>query len=184
MNNDNVDFKIERHPELNSLNKELELIDLAVNNRAKPYGYIEAGEALSKVQKDSWFKYKYNSFDEFCLDRYQFLGEQGLKLIRASEVANILKDKEFIVLPEYESHARNLTKFLTYNQHNIIHAIWLELTSSNKKITVRRVKNLADKYSESSEYSSFPSTTPRLDSTSPHLHKSTPQKESPYFRVC
>jgi hypothetical protein len=171
MNNNNIDSKIERHPELNFLNQELELVDLAVSNRAKPYGYIEAGEALSKVQKDSLFKYKYNSFDEFCLDRYNFLGEQGLKLIRASEVAQILKDKGFTRLPKYESHARNLTKFINYDQQNIIAAIWLELTSSNKGISVRGTKRIADKYSKSSNSSSYPSTFVDSASTPLDSHK-------------
>ena len=70
MNNNNTDSRQFNHPELNSLNQELELIDLAVSSHAKPYGYIEAGEALNKVQEQELFKQLYNSFDEFCLDRY------------------------------------------------------------------------------------------------------------------
>ena len=159
MNNDSIDSKIERHPELNSLNQELELIDLAVNNHARPHGYIEAGEALKKAQEQQIFKHLYNSFDEFCFNRYQFQVEQGYKLIRASDVANLIKNKGFCILPEIESHARCFTKLLRQNQSDIITAVWLELTSSSESITAKRIKDFIYKYSKNSS-ASFISTNP------------------------
>lgn len=169
MNNGNIGSKTEMHPELNSLNNDLKVIDLAVLNRAKPYGYIEAGDALHRVHNEKLFNHLYNSFDEFCLNRYQFLAEQGFKLIRASDIAKLLKDKGFTTLPEFESHARNLSKLLTYNQHDLIADIWLEVTSSGKKITVRKIKNLVDRYSQSSGFISSGSTAPQKVVATPHV---------------
>ncbi len=74
--------------------------------------YRIAGEALRMIKEQGLYKSQYNTYDEYCRQRWNITPQHANRMIKATEVVESIAESEPIgsVLPKLESQARALAK--------------------------------------------------------------------------
>ncbi|HEY9697036.1 MAG TPA: hypothetical protein V6D10_07220 [Trichocoleus sp.] len=72
--------------------------------------FWEVGDALSTIQTQRLYRAQFDTFEDYCRERWQFSSDYAYKLIRGAETIATLKSADVSNLPTTESQTRELTK--------------------------------------------------------------------------
>ncbi len=72
--------------------------------------FFQVGIALSEIKKKELYREEYSTFQEYCRFRWNFQRNYAVRLIRAADITQTLKEEgNFEILPQTEFEARELS---------------------------------------------------------------------------
>lgn len=102
--------------------------------------FIEVGEALLQIRDAQLYRQSHNTFEEYCLKKWDISVRQSQRLINASIVVNNLKESDQLVaLPTSEYQVRSLAPLPPEQQRQI----WEAVATTQEPITGSRVQAMA-----------------------------------------
>lgn len=104
--------------------------------------FMKVGAALLEIRDARLYRQDYNTFEEYCQERWGMVRRQADRLISAAEVAENLRPMGLI--PTSERQVRPLTKLEPEEQT----IVWQRATETapNGKVTAAHVQSVADEY--------------------------------------
>ena len=105
--------------------------------------FYETGKALKIINDEKLYKFKYRSFENYCLARWDMARRTAYQLINASLVIENVRGCASI-LPENEYQARPLTKLNSDQQRVVWQRIVQEAPEG--KITAKYIKSFVDEF--------------------------------------
>ncbi len=102
--------------------------------------YIDVGKALKEIEEKKYYQIKYDTFEAYYSDRWEFKRAHAYRLINAAKVIENLSPIGDI-LPITESQVRPLTRLKTPEKQR---EAWLKVieTAPNGKITAAHVERI------------------------------------------
>ena len=94
--------------------------------------FIEVGNALLEIRESRLYRETHNTFEDYCLERWDISKTQANRLVQSSEVAHTLTP--IGVMPSTESQARELAPLL--DRPDELRDIWAEV--QDRAITEQR----------------------------------------------
>jgi phage N-6-adenine-methyltransferase len=111
--------------------------------------FIEVGTALLAIRDGQLFRDQYDTFEDYCQERWGFNSPHARRLIRAAEtVSNIQNDPIGSPLPTHESQIRPITTLRTAEEQR---AAWQKAveTAPETGITAGHVQRVVDEMTHS-----------------------------------
>lgn len=90
--------------------------------------FVEVGNALVEIRNGRLYRESHGTFEDYCLDRWQFSKTQANRLVQASEVAEALAPMG--VIPANERQARELAPLL--DEPEQLREAWAEASEDGK----------------------------------------------------
>lgn len=121
------------------LNKRLDELEEVIGKSLK--AFYEVGSALMEIRESKLYKQDYDTFEDYCRDRWDMTRQYAYNLIGSSQVVNNLKNvNNCLQIPETESQARPLTRLSVPLQQEV----WQKVveTAPQGKITARYVSRV------------------------------------------
>jgi len=105
--------------------------------------FVEVGQALMEIRERRLYREQYETFEDYCRERWGWVASRARQLIAAAEVA---KTVTMVTLPPpNERQARELVPLLRQDEAKVIE-VWRELREQyGEEVTAARVKNLVSK---------------------------------------
>lgn len=114
--------------------------------------FYDVGQALKSIRDQRLYRDQYETFEDYCRERWGFTDERARLLMRSSEVIDTLKETPTIVgvLPQNEAQVRPLITLPTEDRI----AVWQEAveTAPNGKVTGAHVQQVADDHAKTFNY--------------------------------
>lgn len=102
--------------------------------------FVEIGNALKKIHDERLYRLHYSTFDDYCVDRWQFKRKRAYQLMSGAGVVSTIVDT---VLPTKESHARELARA----PEDMRAEIWtVVLAETEFKPTASAVKTVVERF--------------------------------------
>ncbi len=105
--------------------------------------FVEVGQALMEIRDRRLYREQYETFEDYCRERWGWERAHAYRLIDSAQVAKLLSpigDK-----PKNEAQARELVPLLRQDEAKVIE-VWRELREQyGEEVTAARVKNLVSK---------------------------------------
>lgn len=98
------------HNSLSQMIPSLQQLEETIETGIK--GYIDAGQALHHIKSKKLYKGAYNTYDEYCHERWGFTPQHSNRLISAAKVVGEMQKSEPTgsVLPQSENQVRALSQ--------------------------------------------------------------------------
>jgi hypothetical protein len=115
--------------------------------------FIEIGVALKKIRDEKLYREKWNTFEAYCEDKFEFKKSQAYRLIEASEVVTKIKASPFGDELEIktETQARELAKVPEEDWQEVIDVVADSQAKTGKPATAKTFKEAAEKVAEKRE---------------------------------
>ena len=82
--------------------------------------FARVGRALQEIRDSRYYRQEYETFEDYCRDRWAMARQRAHQLIQASRVvANVNHGRQNGIVPSSERHARPLTQFKPEVQREI-----------------------------------------------------------------
>lgn len=129
----------------------LDELEIVIQNGMR--SFLSMGGALKEIRDNRYYKdvLNFDTFEEYCQDRWEMRGDYARKLIYSSETVNNLKSDTIVsLLPETESQTRPLTRLSPEDQKTV----WMKVVNENgdhitAKVVEEKVKEfLQENYVE------------------------------------
>jgi len=115
--------------------------------------FVEVGNALSEIRDNLLYRVDHDTFEDYCVDRWEMKRAYADRLIKSAEVANNLtpmgaKSENNHNFPTSERQVRPLTKLDPDEQKEV----WQEAieTAPNGKVTAKHVEEVIEARNETS----------------------------------
>jgi hypothetical protein len=108
--------------------------------------FEEMGKALALIQDRKLYREKYSRFEDYLLERWGLQKRAAYRLIDSFQTNKLLREKNFEVLPEKESVARELAGLDDETKVKV----W-ERVSDGVKVTAKAVRTVRDEITGAAE---------------------------------
>lgn len=105
--------------------------------------FVQVGHALTRIRESRLYRERYCTFEQYCLEEWEITDRYARNLRSASDVVDLLQEKQFSTLPATESQARPLIKLPREEWA----AAWEEVvgTAPNGRVTAGHVTNVVQR---------------------------------------
>lgn len=115
--------------------------------------FIDVGNALKVIQENQYYREKYQTFEQYCKERWEFSRAHAYRLIESAKVVETLSgsgDLEDESLPGRESQVRELSKIQDETARQIVweKAVSAATESNDGKITAKIIASEVKSYIE------------------------------------
>lgn len=101
--------------------------------------FVEVGNALMEIRDSNLYRVEYDTFEEYCRERWGMVASRARQLIAAAQTVTIVTQSvDNTILPQNEAQARSLTS-LPVEQQAIA---WLEATTNGQQPTAKIVETV------------------------------------------
>ena len=108
--------------------------------------FVEVGQALLEIRENKLNRLEYNTFEQYCQEKWQMKRQRSYELINASVV--IQNVSNCLQKPTTESQVRPLTRL----EPEIQNAVWKEtIEKHGENITAKKVQEVANDWKEASK---------------------------------
>lgn len=108
--------------------------------------FVEVGQALLEIRENKLYRIEYNTFEQYCQEKWQMTRQRSYELINASVV--IQNVSNCLQKPTTESQVRPLTRL----EPEIQNAVWKEtIEKHGENITAKKVQEVANDWKEASK---------------------------------
>jgi hypothetical protein len=108
--------------------------------------FVEVGQALLEIRDKKLYRIEYNTFEEYCKQKWQISRPRSYQLIEASlAIENVYPG---IQMPKNEKEVRPLTSL----EPEVQNAVWQETVEKHgENITAKKVQEVANDWKEASK---------------------------------
>lgn len=146
-----VQMKSEVKPLSRREERLFDTFESSINNNLK--GFRDVGYALANIRVDGLYRVDYDTFEEYCKERWDISRRRAYYYIGAYEVLENLctmvhktDEPEFTILPANERQARPLTEISSEQQCEAWALVLKEADERDCRITASFIHRVTDKF--------------------------------------